>query len=467
MAFHFTIKEASIQDTLRYIVNFINRYSADPFVIQFVQELNPGGDPKEFIKRLFDYICENGEYQLDQDGEEEVWTPAKTIRTRNANGKFQYDCKKITILIGSVLKAAGIEPVLKHVLYSDDKGGFEPYTHIYIIVPDPDLDNYLVVDPTNQRRWNKEVDYAEGNLYFLDGSQTPAPKMNLHLMGNSNRKGSYNPAVLAMFEGPANSMTADMDATMGCPPSLVGAPYDPESTFYQSIGAWSPKDEKKSERVRHLGAVNAFWSQRAAFLALVRLGKMTAKKPLRMHLAKRLLAAYKKNPDAVRKWWWKVGGNPDATALKKAIMKGTGVTISGPYSYGKDFARTVGDGGAAEIAALIAAAGTLVVAVTSLFKQLGVKKGDQDIDTEGETGGGVGPAPDVPGGYTIPIPGGGSVILPGGGGGGPQLKPGSFNFISDLCYGNITNALIKSVIVTTAMQMHFPRILHFIQNLLP
>lgn len=486
MAFHFTIPSASIQDTLRYIINFVNRYSTDPFVQQFAQEFHPQGDKRAFVKRVFDYICQNGFYQLDKDGDEEIWTPGLTIRTRNAQGKFQYDCKKITILLGSVLKAAGIDPILKHVYYSDGKGGLENYTHIYIIVPESSLrpwdrattaefalHPYITVDPTNGCKWDTEVLHEKGTLYFLDGKTLNAPpKMDLHLMGNNNqRRGNVNPSLLQMFGDSANAMNQDMSRVMGCPP--IGCPGDYVGAHYATIGAWSPKDEKKSERIRHVGAVNAFWSQRAAFLALVRLGKMTAKKPLRMHLAKRLLKAYQVNPDAVRKWWWKAGGTADAKSLKKAIMKGTGVSISGPYSYGMDFAfdtdpiyndGTIGDGGAAEIAALIAAAGTLVIAVTSLFKQLGVKKGDQDIDTEGETpGGGGSPAPDQPGGGTIPLPGGGSITLPGGG----QLKPGSFNFISDLCYGNITNALIKSVIVTTAMQMHFDKIMHFIQNLIP
>ena len=423
MAFHFTIPQASIQDTLRYIINFINKYSADSFAADFAKQLDPSGDKQQFIKRLFDYICQNGYYKLDEDGEEEVWTPAKTIRTRNDQGKFQYDCKKITILIGSVLKAAGIEPVLKHVYYSDGQGGFKDYTHIYIIVPYPDMDHYLTVDPTNNCQWNTEVDHDKATLYFLNGTKQETAPMNLHLMGNGNQT-KNNPSVLSMFGESAGCIENDMNAITGRSVNIGNYNYQADriglKNDYFTYTA--------SEALGHAAKVPLLFIPRGAFLGLLYLGKLLANTPLKLNWASRLARAWQANKSQVRKTWWKLGGTADAAALKTAIIKGSGITISGPIGQGYDYPldlvtpylielkgnRTGMNG--PELAAAIVAAAPVIAALLSMAKNMGIVK-------EGETDPPVDPG-------TVPLP------LPPG----PAPVAGSI-----LDFSSPVNTIVKSV----------------------
>lgn len=415
MAFQFTIHNASIQDTLRYILNFVNTYSKDPFVVGFANDLNTSGSKEDFIKRLFNYICQHGQYQLDQDGQEEVWTPAKTISTRNAAGKFQYDCKKITILIGSVLKAAGIEPVLKHILYGDGKGGYQDYTHIYIIVPYPDMDHYLTVDPTNNCMWNTEVPHDKGTLYFLNGQSKPE-KMDLHLIGNNNSNQSAfknNASVMEMFGRSAGQVQDDMNAIMGsigAGPALT-APEQAQLQHYilmirqgialsqQDAAMYHALSQKFAasqgetnldfttpsgsynkeggfyytplEAIEHTSMVQVFWSQRAALIALVYAGWDVARKTgLKINLAKRIANAWNHNPAEFKKFWWQyMGGSADARDLKTALVKTSGMTIA--YSQSammRGNTQSIGMTGA-EIAAIIAAAGTALGALATFVNK--------------------------------------------------------------------------------------------------
>lgn len=392
MAFHFTISNASIQDTLRYILNFVNKYSTDPFVTHFANEFHPSGDKKEFIKRIFDYICTNGYYKLDEDGEEEVWTPAKIIRTRNSEGKFQYDCKKISILIGSVLKAAGIEPILKHVYYSDGQGGYKGYTHIYIIVPMPDMDHYITIDPTNNCQWNTEVEHDKANLYFLNGTIQEAPPMNLHLMGNNNQNGN-NPSILAMFGQSAGCVENDMNNIVGrsshnYEADMIGLKNDYFSFTY-------------AEGLAHVAAKGVLLIPRNAFLGLLYLGKLLANTSLKLNIASRLARAWQADKEKVRRKWWNLGGDADAKNFKKAIIAGSGISISGiisgPIGQGYDYPidvvtpylqeqRTSGIGIAPAVLAAITASAPVVLELLKMLKGMGiVKEGETDLPVDPNT----------------------------------------------------------------------------------
>lgn len=172
-----TQKNATVHDTLDLIVDFVIQYSHDGFAMEVVRKLSPVTDKNKFLRDLFDYYCRNVEYLLDPEGIEQVYTPARTIY----EGKG--DCKKAAIFLASVLKAAGIEPVLKHVYYS----GNDIYTHIYVIVPDPDIHNYITLDPTNNCEYNSEVKYDHGTLHFLNGE-----KMELRAMGKPSNSDQEN-----------------------------------------------------------------------------------------------------------------------------------------------------------------------------------------------------------------------------------------------------------------------------------
>lgn len=170
-------EDATTEDTLKAIVALINEYSKDSFAINAAEVIKQEADSTHtnFLELLFKWACENVDYKLDSLGTEVVATPALSTL------KGVADCKKFSILLGSILEAADYNPILKHVEYSADTD----WTHIYVIVPltgfDPMQRNtYLVLDPTNNCEYNAEVEYKSATIYYLNGDT-----MKLVAMGNS------------------------------------------------------------------------------------------------------------------------------------------------------------------------------------------------------------------------------------------------------------------------------------------
>lgn len=99
---------------------------------------------------------------------------------------------------------------------------------------------------------------------------------------------------------------------------------------------------------------------RGAFLLAVSLNALK--------LAKRLSQAYKKNPQKIKDFWKKFGG--DEAKLKQAIEKGSKSKLSGSH-FGS-------------VAAAIATATPVIVAVIKVLKDIGAdKQGDGDEDKDG------------------------------------------------------------------------------------
>lgn len=395
-------QNATVDDTLRTIINAVNQCSKSPFVQTVVRELGGPNPPDklQFIKNLFGFICRNLKYQLDIPGVEEVWTPELTLREKI------YDCKKGSVFIGSVLAAAGIDPILKHVYYSAPGGGLQDYTHIYVIVPESSmrgpgahtmefvLSPYITVDTTNDCKFNAEVNHKTATLYFLNGK-----KMELHMMGNPNARATQTaPGLLSTsaFSSAANhcarKLEDDMRATCRMPSRSICGPADYEVDLIGLKNQYF--SYTVAEATAHTTAVIVMAPLRGAFLGLLWLGKFLAKTPLKLHMAKRLAQGWQKDPNKMRKWWWKKGGSKDANALKTAIIKGSGISISGPAGYGYDFPLAIdyrtadfnfqpnaGMGAVtlATASAALALAAPLIVSAKALMKELGVfKEGDTD-----------------------------------------------------------------------------------------
>jgi len=397
MAYSVVVKKnATIPDTLKLINIAVNIQSRSPFVKELTRQLNPTGDKYAFIKRLFDWVCTHVKYKLDAAGDEEIWSPELTYK------KGIGDCKKMTTLIASVLKCAGIEPVLKHVGYKDSAN-----THIYVIVPFPDLNNYLVVDPVNYKQWNKEVEHNKASLNFLNGKQ-----MDLHMMGNVPRKRLHAPQdwkqhikkcvgeVDDDIAGIAGTDLAEIngdkagvlqEALMG-DFGIIGMNEDEimggigkrrKKTATQKRAA-KEKRKKRREKLFHVFKAVNLAPSRAAFLLLVRTNVFK--------LANRMAKAWIHDPTALKNMWSKFGGKPEK--LKEAIKKGShkkpelaskvnGIAgMSSPPSVDALEAMEVsgmgyieGIGSATAVAAAIAAATPIVIAV---IKIVGKSKSDQD-----------------------------------------------------------------------------------------
>lgn len=122
------------------------------------------------------------------------------------------------------------------------------------------------------------------------------------------------------------------------------------------------KERRKKFLKNPLKAVKtiAIAPARAAFLLAVTLNALK--------LAKRLAQAYKKNPQKIKDFWKKFGGNE--AKLKKAIEKGSKSTLSGSH-FGS-------------VAAALATATPVIVSVLKVLKDIGAdKQGDGDEDKDG------------------------------------------------------------------------------------
>lgn len=304
-------QNATVDDTLALIVDFVNQYSKDGFAKDVAAKLNTG-DKHQFIRNLFDYYCRNVDYILDQPGIEKVYTPARTIY----EGKG--DCKKAATFLASVLKAGGVEPILKHVYYD----GNSVYTHIYVIVPDPDLNNYITLDPTNDCQYNKEVDYKTGTLYFLNGK-----KMELRAMGKPN----FNFASSSVWNRGAEDM---MGALSDCTPDMMrtgAAP--PAHTVTQAI-----IESKKLEAVLPASAKGKSAQLLNIPLAQQRASFIEALNQNLEGMAAHVAASLGKNPKAFDAVWAQLGGNAaEINQLKAAALAGSkkAASIAGTEYVGK------------------------------------------------------------------------------------------------------------------------------------
>lgn len=171
-----TVKNsASSDDVIKFIVNSVNEHSKTPFAHMVVKALSFGKPTRdEFIKRVFDYVCKNVDYLRDPIGKEVLFTPKLLIN----RGKG--DCKKQTLFIATILKASGIEPTLKVVSYAGTD-----WEHIFATVKGQN-GNTIVLDPVNDKKYNKEVNHSYYANYYLDGTKTDKMPNDLVSMGGKN-----------------------------------------------------------------------------------------------------------------------------------------------------------------------------------------------------------------------------------------------------------------------------------------
>ncbi len=456
MPFDILVKQnATVDDTLRLIVNAVDVCSRSPFVQQVVSALhlsNPEEPKLTRLKRLFDYLCRNAKYQLDTPGTEEVWTPEKVIR----EGTF--DCKKISVFIASVLKAAdcGFDPILKHVYYAGPNGSLQDYTHIYVIVPASGMHDgsgahtmefvlqpYVTMDPTNDCKFNTEVASSKQTLYFLNGQ-----KMDLHMMGR--KPNAPAPVDTSSFTSQVNNAACDLDNQM----QAICGPNDMSGIgFHNKDGNF---DYSAAEAAVHASAMvfPATVVARAAFLGLLYLGKLLRKTSIKFNLPFMIANAWGRDPAGAHKLWWMFGGNGNANMLRDAVTKGAGIpgmqTLAGPIGrssepdYDRPYIITDGNmhhtvsgtiGQGPETLAAIAAATPIIVKFLDWIKKTtgGTNDGPPDAQLPDPT-----------------LPANGQPIPPGG----IPVQGGSFSTHSIDNISDLLNFIKASAIINLGASFH-------------
>lgn len=323
-------KHASVDDTLALIVHAANTESKSSFIKNLVEKLGPTTPRDEFLRRVFDYYCRNVTYLLDKNGVEKVYTPARTI----SEGKG--DCKKAATFLASVLIAAGITPVFKHVYYAGD----DDFTHIYVIVPNPDYTHYITLDPTNNCRYNKEVNFKKGTLYFINGKH-----MELRMMGGPQNSENMTDMLCSGSDEMLGRMIDAGGTTAVAKGNFFNKlktdylKYSPDAIVLQAalkagkslhdsvLHTLAPKNTKLQAAVKNI----PLESQRGAFLELIKQNVDG--------LATNLAKALGTNPKALDSVWQTLGG--DLAGLKQEVLNGAKMPITssqgmtGPQYIGK------------------------------------------------------------------------------------------------------------------------------------
>lgn len=406
-----------------------------PYAGAVCDELN-AADPDRlaFLRRLQAYVHRNVQPRLDKEPDEDVFCPETTIK--NGYG----DCKKMTVIIGSVLRRANIPFFLKHVYYADKN-----FTHIYTIVPYPCAKGYITLDAMENDQFDNEVEHARSYVYDLNGN-----KMDLY---TGNRYSGPNPASGKYSFADAASMGAgnilrDLQMINGCntcganDAAIIDDIFATEPTTLSGIGRKTKEQRKENrqklkDKFKNVGLA----IPRGAFLTLVSINFLK--------LAKRMLKAWSQDKAGMENMWKGLGG--DTLKLKSAIEHGAKTQVSG-----------IGLAALASAAALAATATPILIKVADYLKSKNISEGaeddktfDQGIEDAEDHAGNPGFNPSsmqnqtaIPGGYmdkpetpTTPP--------------GTPPQAGSFGPIEVNSWFDVFAVTVKSGVYSMALQMSF------------
>lgn len=393
---------ASVYDTVALIIKTINEYSQHPAVKDVTAHISKT-HPNDFLRGLFDFVCENVEYEADPNGHERIYTPMRLLR----EGKG--DCKKMSTFISAVLKCKGIRNYLKIVSYNG-----EFYAHIYPIVPTGG--SYVTMDPVNKCQYDTEVRHVKSEVYNLNGQ-----KMNLSILGNVP-KNDFSMEGIGCSIADLDTDLAGMAGPEAYINSLLGEDdgMGKKKTKQQKQEKKQAKKENKSakkqkkaskpklkDKLKQVGIAPA----RNAMLALIKVNFAG--------WAKKLVPAWNKGPQ-LQNFWKNIGGDP--AILKKNIIQGSKMQLNGM--------------GVAPAVAIAVAAAPVAVALLKFLKDNKVISEETAADLEDKVVTATRP----------PKEGGGGSEGGGGGGGGdaesvedaggedPGPAAGSFAFSG--CWNN-------------------------------
>jgi hypothetical protein len=128
-------EDAGVQDTVRQIKKIVKNYH---YQLAELAKVLKGDSLYQTCKNIFDFCYTHINYKLDDEGTEQLHTPARIWALR----KRGIDCDDYTIFISCLLTCLGIPHKLRLAEYADK--GY--YQHIYVIVP-IGKDTYMTIDP--------------------------------------------------------------------------------------------------------------------------------------------------------------------------------------------------------------------------------------------------------------------------------------------------------------------------------
>lgn len=297
---------ATVADTIRFIPHVVNDTLFHTKKIALVLK---GDSVPDTCRNIWQFVYDHISYKKDEEGKEQVRSPARTWHDR---GNIQgVDCDCYTVFISSILSNLKIKHILRITKYKEDY-----FQHIYPIVPLSD-GSYITIDCV-VRNFDYEEPYSEKK----------DTKMDLEYLNG-------------VFD--SGNKTADVSDLVGIHDdreamSELGKLFKRKSSGgASSVGAGKKKIKIKEVLKKGLHLTNVLNPATATIRAGVLLSAKLNVMKIGEHLKWAYLsdeAAKKKGIDMVKfaklksikdkleKIFYGMGGKPEA--LKKAILTGKG-----------------------------------------------------------------------------------------------------------------------------------------------
>lgn len=156
-------KNATLDDTVAFIPKVVYNHINQTRAIAVLQK---GGTLQDTCSNIWHFVYEHIQYRKDQNGYEQIRSPARTWRDRNRG----VDCDCYSVFISSILLNLSIPHILRITKYRQDH-----YQHIYPVVPT--ATGEIIIDCVTDD-FDYEVPYSEKkdfamDLQFLNGFEGP------------------------------------------------------------------------------------------------------------------------------------------------------------------------------------------------------------------------------------------------------------------------------------------------------
>lgn len=155
-------KGATVADTIKFIPQVVRETL---FHTKKIAQVLKTDNLRDTCKNIWDFVYDHIAYKKDEDGKEQIRSPARTWHDRE--NTMGVDCDCYTTFISSILSNLKIRHALRITKYKEDH-----FQHIYPIVPLPD-GTYITIDCV-VKKFDYEEPYSEKkdtkmDLEYLNG----------------------------------------------------------------------------------------------------------------------------------------------------------------------------------------------------------------------------------------------------------------------------------------------------------
>jgi len=129
----------TVDQTVEVMSGIIQRFA---WQTEFLSKQLEGGTLYQTCKNIWSFLYDHIKYKQDDEGEEQLRTPALSWHIRTSRG---IDCDDFSIFAGTILYNLGIPFYLRIAKYPDPFISDPPFSHVYVVVPISDK-RYIVID---------------------------------------------------------------------------------------------------------------------------------------------------------------------------------------------------------------------------------------------------------------------------------------------------------------------------------